>query len=154
MDLIHFVKKPFIKIAVLDQSMLHHLCKPTIKLSVVQCAKHRNIHINQLRHIKCTNHILIAFKINTCFSTNAGITLCQQCCGNLDKIHPPQIGCCCISCDITGHTTAKCDQQIFAVKLLFNQKTINISDSIQCFIFFSCWKSIHNCFQAEWSNPV
>ena len=74
-DLHHMINQPFIVARILNQTMFQNLTHAAGELLCIQSFQSVQIHINQGRLMKSTNHIFVTVKIYSCFSTNTAIYL-------------------------------------------------------------------------------
>ena len=107
MYLVHIFNDPLIERGTLDQSMFQHLSHSGIVLSVVKRPERCYIHVHKPGHVERADHILVLVQIHARLSANAAVHLCQEACGNLDKINAPQISGRRISGDISYHPAPK-----------------------------------------------
>ena len=71
--------------------MLDDLSHTGRKLLIRKGLQRGNIRIDQLRHMKSADHVLVSVKINSGLPSDAGIHLRKKGGGNLNKGDPPQI---------------------------------------------------------------
>ena len=107
-------------------------------MPVIELFQHRNIHIDELRHIESAHHIFVAVEVNAGLAADAAVGLCEQCRRDLHEINPAQISCRRIPGDVSYHASAKSDQKILPVKFLFDQEGINALYGIQRLAFLTC----------------
>ena len=129
--------QPFIVGGIFDQSVFNNLTQAGYILLTGQCFQRLCTGIHQFWLMKSPHHVLIGSEINTCFSSDAAVHLCQKACGNLDKTNASQISCRCKACQITDNTAAKRHQHIFTFKFILNQKFIKILNCCQRFALFT-----------------